>query len=96
MLMIKSPDAIPALETKLYPEASPIDSVIEQLIELMEPGDVIIDGGNTQFQDTERRTKCVEEAGLLYIGTGVSGGEEGARFGPSIMPGGSEKAWPLV
>ena len=96
MLMIKSPDAIPALETKLYPEASPIDSVIEKLIGLMEPGDVIIDGGNTQFQDTERRTKCVEEAGLLYIGTGVSGGEEGARFGPSIMPGGSEKAWPLV
>ena len=96
MLMIKSPDAIPALETKLYPEASPIDSVIEKLIGLMEPGDVIIDGGNTQFQDTERRTKCVEEAGLLYIGTGVSGGEEGARFGPSIMPGGSEKAWPAV
>ena len=62
----------------------------------MEPGDVIIDGGNTQFRDTERRTKYVESKGLLYIGTGVSGGEEGARFGPSIMPGGSEAAWPLV
>ncbi|MGD9128668.1 MAG: decarboxylating NADP(+)-dependent phosphogluconate dehydrogenase [Planctomycetia bacterium] len=96
MLMIKSPDAIKAPEDKLYPELSPIDSVIEQLIELMEPGDVIIDGGNTQFTDTERRTKCVEAAGLLYIGTGVSGGEEGARFGPSIMPGGSAEAWPLV
>ena len=96
MLMIKSPDAVPAPEEKLYPEISAIDSVIEQLIELLEPGDVIIDGGNTQFRDTERRTKVVESKGLLYIGTGVSGGEEGARFGPSMMPGGSEKAWPLV
>jgi len=62
----------------------------------MEPGDIIIDGGNTQFTDTERRTRCVEERGLLYIGTGVSGGEEGARFGPSIMPGGSTAAWEHV
>jgi len=57
---------------------------------------VIIDGGNTHFTDTERRTRYVESKGLLYIGTGVSGGEEGALKGPSIMPGGSEKAWPLV
>lgn len=96
MLMIKSPDALKVPEDKLYPELSPIDSVIEQLIELMEPGDIIIDGGNTHYTDTERRTKCVEEKGLLYIGTGVSGGEEGARLGPSMMPGGSEKAWPEV
>jgi len=96
MLMIKSPDAVPASEEKLYPEVSAIDSVIEQLIGLLEPGDVIIDGGNTNFRDTERRTRVVESKGLLYVGTGVSGGEEGARFGPSIMPGGSPDAWPLV
>jgi 6-phosphogluconate dehydrogenase len=73
-----------------------VDAVIEQLIPLMEPGDLIIDGGNTHFDDTERRTKSVEESGLLYIGTGVSGGEEGALKGPSLMPGGSKEAWPLV
>jgi len=96
MLMIKSPDAVPATEERLYPDVSPIEAVIEQLIGLLEPGDVIIDGGNTNFRDTERRTRFVESKGLLYIGTGVSGGEEGARFGPSIMPGGSPAAWPLV
>jgi len=73
-----------------------VDEFIEQLIPLLSPGDVIIDGGNTHFTDTERRTRYVESKGLLYIGTGVSGGEEGALKGPSIMPGGSEKAWPLV
>ena len=74
----------------------PVDAFIEQLIPLLEKGDVIIDGGNSHFEDTNRRTKRVEEAGLLYIGTGVSGGEEGALKGPSIMPGGSPDAWPLV
>jgi len=73
-----------------------VDEFIEHLIPLLSPGDVIIDGGNTHFADTERRTKYVESKGLLYIGTGVSGGEEGALKGPSMMPGGSEKAWPLV
>jgi 6-phosphogluconate dehydrogenase len=73
-----------------------VDDFIEQLIPLLSPGDVIIDGGNTHFTETERRTAYVESKGLLYIGTGVSGGEEGALKGPSIMPGGSEKAWPLV
>jgi 6-phosphogluconate dehydrogenase len=73
-----------------------VDDFIEQLIPLLSPGDVIIDGGNTHFTETERRTEYVESKGLLYIGTGVSGGEEGALKGPSIMPGGSEKAWPLV
>ena len=96
MLMIKSPDAIPAMETKLYPELSPAEAVMEKLIKLMEPGDVIIDGGNTHYTDTERRTKAIEPTGILYIGTGVSGGEEGARRGPSMMPGGSEAAWPEV
>jgi len=73
-----------------------VDDFIEQLTAVLSPGDLIIDGGNTRFDDTERRTQYVESKGLLYIGTGVSGGEEGALKGPSIMPGGSEKAWPLV
>jgi 6-phosphogluconate dehydrogenase len=73
-----------------------VDGFIEQLIPLLEPGDVIIDGGNTHFPDTVRRTAYVESKGLLYIGTGVSGGEEGALKGPSMMPGGSPEAWPLV
>ena len=73
-----------------------VDQFIETLIPLLEPGDVIIDGGNTLFSDTERRTAYVESKGLLFIGTGVSGGEEGALKGPSMMPGGSEKAWPIV
>jgi 6-phosphogluconate dehydrogenase len=73
-----------------------VDEFIDKLIPLLSPGDVIIDGGNTHFSDTERRTAYVESKGLLFIGTGVSGGEEGALKGPSMMPGGSEKAWPLV
>jgi len=96
MLMIQSKDAVPAPELALYPEKAAIDGVIKDLFDLLEPGDVIIDGGNTHFMDTERRTKIVEQKGLLYIGTGVSGGEEGARLGPSMMPGGSPAAWPLV
>ncbi|MDR0870969.1 MAG: decarboxylating NADP(+)-dependent phosphogluconate dehydrogenase [Planctomycetaceae bacterium] len=96
MLMIQSKDAVPAPEIALYPQSAAIDAVIEELLTLLEPGDVIIDGGNTHFRDTERRTKFVESKELLYIGTGVSGGEEGARKGPSMMPGGTEKAWELV
>src|SRR6266542_6087331 len=74
----------------------PVDEFIEHLIPVLEPGDIIIDGGNSHFPDTNRRTQYVESKGLLYIGTGVSGGEEGALKGPSIMPGGDEKAWPAV
>jgi len=74
----------------------PVDDFIEKLIPLLEPGDIIIDGGNSNYNDTMRRTAYVESKGLLYIGTGVSGGEEGARYGPSIMPGGSPAAWPHV
>jgi len=96
MLMIKSGDAVPTLDDELYPQAATADAVIEQLAALLDPGDIIIDGGNTHFRDTERRTKWVEAQGLLYVGTGVSGGEEGARFGPSMMPGGSPEAWPAV
>jgi 6-phosphogluconate dehydrogenase len=74
----------------------PVDDFIEKLIPLLEPGDIIIDGGNSYFMDTRRRTKYIESKGLLYIGTGVSGGEEGALRGPSMMPGGSPDAWPHV
>ncbi len=74
----------------------PVDEYIEKLLAVLEPGDVIIDGGNSHFPDTARRTAYVESRGLLYIGTGVSGGEEGALKGPSMMPGGSPAAWLLV
>ncbi|GAB1358912.1 decarboxylating NADP(+)-dependent phosphogluconate dehydrogenase [Porphyromonadaceae bacterium] len=80
----------------LVKAGSAVDDFIEQIIPHLEPGDVIIDGGNTHFPDTIRRAKYVESKGLLYIGTGVSGGEEGALLGPSMMPGGSKEAWPLV
>ena len=73
-----------------------VDNMIEQLLKVLEPGDIIIDGGNSHFPDTARRTAYVESKGLYYIGTGVSGGEEGALKGPSMMPGGSPAAWPFV
>ena len=82
MLMIKAGEAV--------------DQEIDKLIPLLSPGDIIIDGGNSLYSDTNRRTAYVESKGLKYIGTGVSGGEEGARRGPSIMPGGSPDAWPEV
>ncbi len=82
MMMVKAGDAV--------------DSMIEQLLKVLEPGDIIIDGGNSHFPDTARRTAYVESKGLLYIGTGVSGGEEGALKGPSLMPGGSPAAWEYV
>ena len=74
----------------------PVDDFIEQLIPLLEAGDIIIDGGNSHFPDTIRRTGYVESKGLLYVGSGVSGGEEGALKGPSMMPGGSPAAWPFI
>jgi len=80
----------------LVKAGQPVDELIGQILHWLEPGDIIIDGGNSYFPDTIRRTKYIEGKGLLYIGTGVSGGEEGALTGPSIMPGGSEKAWPYV
>ncbi len=73
-----------------------VDGFIEMLVPLLEAGDVIIDGGNSHYPDSIRRTAYLKEKGLRFIGTGVSGGEEGARFGPSIMPGGDPEAWPLV
>jgi 6-phosphogluconate dehydrogenase len=74
----------------------PVDEFIELLLPSLEKGDILIDGGNSHFPDTIRRTTYIESKGLLYIGTGVSGGEEGALNGPSIMPGGSPAAWPHV
>src|SRR5210317_1693233 len=73
-----------------------VDDYIDQLVPSLDEGDIIIDGGNSLYTDTDRRVADLAKSGILYIGTGVSGGEEGARHGPSIMPGGSPKAWPLV
>ncbi len=75
---------------------SAVDQVIDEVAPLLEPGDILIDGGNTHYPDTTRRTRALKARGLLYIGTGVSGGEEGALKGPSIMPGGDPAAWPHV
>ncbi|MBU0501302.1 MAG: decarboxylating NADP(+)-dependent phosphogluconate dehydrogenase [Gammaproteobacteria bacterium] len=82
MLMVRSGEAV--------------DELIGQLLPLLERGDLIIDGGNSLFRDTSRRVKALAEQGILYLGVGISGGEEGARQGPSIMPGGNPAAWPLV
>ena len=73
-----------------------VDATIESLLSLLDKGDLIIDGGNSNFEDSQRRALALKEQGILFIGTGVSGGEEGARNGPSIMPGGNPEAWPLV
>src|SRR4030095_13715137 len=78
----------------LVKAGKPVDEFIELIVPHLEPGDIIIDGGNSLFEDTTRRVKYVESKGLLYIGGGVPGGEEDARHGPSIMPGGSPAAWP--
>lgn len=73
-----------------------MDAFIDQLVPLLSPGDVIIDGGNSEYQDTSRRCDELNKKGLLFVGSGVSGGEEGARYGPSLMPGGHREAWPLI
>jgi 6-phosphogluconate dehydrogenase len=74
----------------------PVDDMLAQLVPLLTAGDIVIDGGNSLYADTARRTAMLEDQGILYIGMGISGGEEGARHGPSIMPGGSAEAWPQV
>ncbi len=89
---LKSPKRI----LMMVPAGKIVDSLIADLKPHLASGDILIDGGNTHFTDTERRMKSLEPEGILYIGTGVSGGEEGALLGPSIMPGGSPKAWPAV
>jgi len=74
----------------------PVDDFIESLLPFLEKGDIIIDGGNSHFPDSNRRTKYLNEKGISFVGSGVSGGEEGARYGPSLMPGGNEAAWPHI
>eukprot|EP01097_Dermamoeba_algensis_P001850 TRINITY_DN1716_c0_g1_i3.p1 TRINITY_DN1716_c0_g1~~TRINITY_DN1716_c0_g1_i3.p1 ORF type:complete len:484 (-),score=158.51 TRINITY_DN1716_c0_g1_i3:187-1638(-) len=74
----------------------PVDALINQLVPLLDAGDILIDGGNSNFNDSNRRTKELESKGFLFVGCGVSGGEDGARYGPSLMPGGSKAAWPHV
>lgn len=75
---------------------SPVDDLIEECLPYLSKGDIVIDGGNSHYPDSERRCKMLADKGILFIGTGISGGEEGARHGPSIMPGGNEQAWPEV
>ena len=90
--MLKTPRKI----MLMVKAGAPVDAMIDQLKPLLSPGDLIIDGGNSFFADTERRSKDVTQTGLRYIGTGVSGGEEGALWGPAIMPGGAPEAYELV
>ena len=80
----------------MVPAGAPVDAVVGELTPKLGRGDVLIDGGNSFFEDTRRRIEALEPTGILYVGTGVSGGEEGALLGPSIMPGGNPAAWPLV
>lgn len=80
----------------MVPAGAPVDQTLDALISLLEPGDLVMDGGNEYYKETERRMRTMEAAGLLYIGMGVSGGEEGARHGPSLMPGGSKAAYATI
>ncbi len=86
----------PAKILMMVPAGKPVDDLINEFVPLLKKGDILIDGGNSHYPDTNRRTKFLGEKGFLYIGTGVSGGEEGALLGPSIMPGGSFEAWKFV
>ena len=88
--------ALPRKIMLMIPAGKPVDEIIDALSAFLDAGDIIIDGGNSHFSDTSRRTRMLEAKGLLYVGAGVSGGEEGALLGPSIMPGGSAAAWPRV
>ncbi|KAL3237920.1 phosphogluconate dehydrogenase (decarboxylating) GND1 [Nakaseomyces bracarensis] len=80
----------------LIKAGAPVDSTIDQLVPLLEKGDIIIDGGNSHYPDSNRRYEDLKKKGILFVGSGVSGGEDGARYGPSLMPGGSEEAWPEI
>lgn len=77
----------------LVKAGSAVDAFIDQLVPLLDKGDIIIDGGNSEYQDSRRRCSALAEKGILFVGSGVSGGEEGARYGPSLMPGGNPEAW---
>ena len=86
----------PRIVLLMVQAGGPVDAVLDQLVPMLDKGDIVLDGGNSFFKDTQRRTVALEEKGLLYMGVGVSGGEEGALNGPSIMPGGSQAAWQAV
>ena len=88
--------ATPRVVLLMVKAGQAVDQLIASVSDYLDDGDVIIDGGNSLYQDTERRRQLVEDRGLLYLGLGISGGEEGARRGPSLMPGGSPQAWPMV
>ena len=98
----RSPEALVSMLAKprrvmlMVQAGGPVDRVIETIAPLLDAGDVLIDGGNSNYRDTARRTRALAERGILYVGTGISGGEEGALLGPSIMPGGNPGAWPVV
>lgn len=79
-----------------FAAGSAVDDFVKQLTPLLSPGDIIIDGGNSEYQDTARRVEECKKNKLLFVGSGVSGGEEGARYGPSLMPGGNPDAWPHI
>jgi len=80
----------------MVPAGAAVDTVLGDLVPLLAAGDVVIDGGNTLYTDTQRRMRALQASGILYVGAGVSGGEEGALRGPALMPGGHADAWPLV
>ena len=90
--LLRSPRAV----LMLVPAGSPVDAVIKDLLPYFEPGDLIMDGGNSFFEDTDARAKALAEKGILYMGVGISGGEHGARHGPSIMPGGPKEGYERV
>ncbi len=95
------PELVAALERPrrimmMIKAGAPVDEMLDKLVPLLEPGDIVIDGGNSWFKDTQARAKRLLEHGLHFVGSGVSGGEEGARFGPSLMPGGTREAWDAI
>lgn len=92
IIMLKKPRVV----MMMVKAGAPVDEFIDHIVPLLEKGDIIIDGGNSHYPDTQRRFEALKEKGLLFMGAGVSGGEEGARHGPSIMPGGNPDAWPRV
>lgn len=93
---LASPSGAPRVVFLMLTAGQAVDTVIDKLLDILDAGDVIIDGGNSNFHDTQRRWERLKELNMLYLGVGVSGGEEGARYGPSIMPGGDIEAWPIV
>jgi len=98
---VELPDFVRALERPrrilmMIKAGAPVDQMVDKLLPMLEPGDVVIDGGNSWFKETQARTARVSEAGMHFVGSGVSGGEDGARYGPSLMPGGTRESWEAI